>query len=138
VRGRFSDRALPDTYFNLVKEFPLTHIEGEAHLIQAQEVLDELLRQDLDGGGAAYLDALTDLVGVYEDANVPIADAPAEDVLRELIASSGLSRQDLAKAVGIASSSVSAALNGSGKLNTDQIVKLARHFNVSPSVFLPR
>ena len=129
---------LPDTYFALVRKFPLIHIEAEIHLAQAQEVLDELIQVDLDRGGQAYLEALTDLVMIYEAENEPIADAPALDVLRELIASSGLSQQKLAKAVGIAQSSISAILNGTRKLTVDQIVKLAQHFQVSPAVFLPR
>jgi HTH-type transcriptional regulator/antitoxin HigA len=131
-------RKLPGTYFKLVKEFPLAHIKDEAHLVQAQEMLDELLQQALDEGGEVYLDTLTDLVGVYEDENEPIPDAPAEDVLRELVTSSGLSQQKLAKAVGIAQSTISAVLNGTRKLTLGQVVKLSRHFNVSPAVFLPR
>ena len=131
-------RTLPNSYFELVKNFPLTHIKDENHVMQAQEVLDELLRQDLDEGGEAYLEALTDLVGVYEDENEPIPDAPAGDVLRELATSSGLSQQKLAKAVGIAQSTLSAVQNGTRKLTTDQLVRLARYFKVSPAVFLPR
>ena len=131
-------RRLPDTYFKLVKQFPLIHLKDEEDLAQAQEVLDKLLQRDLDEGGEAYLDALSDLVGVYEDENVLFPDAPARDVLRELVTSSGLSQQELAKKVGIAQSTISAVLNGNRKLTTDQLVKLAGHFKVSPAVFLPR
>jgi HTH-type transcriptional regulator/antitoxin HigA len=129
-------RALPDTYFELVKQFPLTRIKDEEHLAQAQEFLDNLLRQDLDEGGEAYLDALSDFIENYEQENEPSSDAPPEDVLRELINSSQLSQQQLSKAVGIAQSTISAVLNGSRKLTTDHIMKLARHFKVSPAVFL--
>jgi HTH-type transcriptional regulator/antitoxin HigA len=131
-------RTLPDTYFDMVKKFPLIHIKDEDHRMQAQGVLDDLLQQNLDEGGEAYLDALTDLVGVYEDENEPIPDAPAGEVLRELVNSSGLSQQKLAKAVGIAQSTISAVLNGTRKLTADQMVKLAAYFKVSPAVFLPR
>jgi HTH-type transcriptional regulator/antitoxin HigA len=130
-------RTLPDTYFELVKQFPLTRIKDEEHLAQAQEFLDNLLRQDLDEGGEAYLDALSDFIENYEAGNEPSSDAPPEDVLRELINSSKLSQQQLSKAVGIAQSTISAVLNGSRKLTTDHIMRLARHFNVSPTVFLP-
>ncbi len=106
--------------------------------MQAQTILDELLKQTLDSGSEAYLDALTDLVAVYENEYVPIADAPAGDVLRELVASSGLTQQKLAKAVGIAQSTISAVLSGNRKLTTEQMVKLAGYFKVSPAVFLPR
>ena len=56
---------LPDTYFVLVKRFPLTHIRDDDHLREAQKRIDALLEQDLDAGGEAYLDALTDLVEAY-------------------------------------------------------------------------
>ncbi len=128
---------LADTYFELVREFPLTHIKDKHHLMQSQAMLDRLLRRDLDEGGEAYLDALTDLVGVFEDENESIPDAPAGDILRELVASSGLSQQKLARAVGMAQSTISAVLNGNRKLTTGQMVKLAGHFKVSPAVFLP-
>jgi HTH-type transcriptional regulator/antitoxin HigA len=131
-------RTLPETYFDLVKQFPLTRIRDEEHLAQAQEFLDRLLRQDLDEGGDAYLDALSDFIEFFEEANEPSPDAPPEYVLRELIHSSPLSQQQLSRAVGIAQSTISALLNGSRRMTTDHIMKLARHFNVSPAVFLPR
>ncbi len=130
-------RTLPDTYFKLVKRFPLTRIKDDEHLAQAQVFLDHLLSQQLDEGGDAYLDALSDFIENYEAENEPASDAPPEDVLRELINSSKLSQQQLSKTVGIAQSTISAILNGSRKMTTDHIMKLARHFNVSPTVFLP-
>jgi HTH-type transcriptional regulator / antitoxin HigA len=96
------------------------------------------LSQELDGGGDAYLDALTDFIENYENENEPVPDAPPDDVLRELINSSKLSQHQFSKAVGIAQSTISAVLNGSRKLTTDHIMKLARHFNISPAVFLPQ
>ena len=130
-------RTLPDSYFKLVRKFPLTRIQDDEHLAEAQTFLDNLLSQELDGGGDAYLDALSDFIENYENENEPAPDAPPEDVLRELINSSKLSQHQLSKAVGIAQSTISAVLNGSRKLTTDHIMKLARHFNVSPAVFLP-
>lgn len=130
-------RNLPDSYFELVREFPLTRIQDEKHLAQAQEFLDGLLGQDLDEGGSAYLDALSDFVEKYEAEHEPSCDAAPEDVLRELICASGLSQQQLAQDVGIAQSTISAVINGGRKLTARHITKLARHFNVSPAVFLP-
>jgi hypothetical protein len=37
-------RRLPDTYFQLVKQFPLTHIRDRAHLEVAEEVIERLLK----------------------------------------------------------------------------------------------
>ena len=60
-----------DTYFALVKRHPLTSIRNEKDLDAAQAVVDALLREDLDDGGLAYLDALSDLVIVYEHEAKP-------------------------------------------------------------------
>jgi HTH-type transcriptional regulator / antitoxin HigA len=137
MAGTTSTRALPDTYFHLVRQFPLTHIRDDGHLGAAQEMIDRLLEQDLDEGEQEYLDALTDLVETYEDGHITIPDASEADVLRELIRSHGLSQMRLAKAVGIAQSTISAVLNGTRSLTKDQVVVLARFFHVSPAAFLP-
>jgi HTH-type transcriptional regulator/antitoxin HigA len=130
-------RALPDSYFKLVKQFPLTHIRDDRHLEAAQEVLDKLLTEDLDWGAQEYLDALTDLVETYEDNHVPIPDASEADVLRVLMEANQLSQQQLAKKAGIAQSTLSAVLNGSRSLTKEHVVKLAKLFRVSPAAFLP-
>ena len=129
---------VPDTYWKLVKRFPLIHIRDETHLDEALAVLDRLLRQDRDVGAQAYLDVLTDLVAAYEDEHVVTADVSEADVLRELMRSNGLSQMELAKAVGIAQSTISAVLTGARSLTKGQILKLARYFGLSPAAFLPR
>ena len=75
MAGPTSTRTLPDTYFDLVRQFPLTHIRDDGHLGAAQEMIDRLLEQDLDEGEQEYLDALTDLVAIYEQKHIVIPDA---------------------------------------------------------------
>ncbi|HWG45374.1 MAG TPA: helix-turn-helix domain-containing protein [Gemmataceae bacterium] len=128
---------MPDTYFDLVKRFPLTHLRDDHHLDAAQKILDRLLQEDLDEGAQEYLDVLTDLVEDYEEEHVPISDASEADVLRELMRSNGLSQPKLAKAAGIAQSTLSAVLNGTRSLTKNQVVKLAKFFHISPAAFLP-
>ncbi|HKI34663.1 MAG TPA: helix-turn-helix domain-containing protein [Gemmataceae bacterium] len=130
-------RTLPDTYFALVRQFPLTHVRDDDHLAEAQEVIDRLLEEDLDEGAQEYLDALTDLVETYEDEHEPIPDASEADVLRELMRSNGLSQGWLAKEVGMAQSTISAVLNGKRSLTKEQVVRLAEFFHVSAAAFLP-
>jgi HTH-type transcriptional regulator/antitoxin HigA len=131
-------QAMPDTYFDLVRRFPLIHIRDDAHLDAAQEIIDHLLQVELDRGAQEYLDVLTGLVEAYEDKHVPIRDASEADVLRELMNANRLSQPKLARAVGIAQSTISAVLNGSRSLTKDQVITLARHFGVAPGAFLPR
>jgi HTH-type transcriptional regulator/antitoxin HigA len=128
---------MPATYFKLVKQFPLTHIRDDAHLDDAQKVIDRVLQEHLDEGAQEYLDALTDLVETYENVHHSIPDASEADVLRELMGSRKLSEQQLAKRVKIAQSTISSVLKGSRKLTRNQIVALAKFFQVPSAVFLP-
>ena len=130
-------RTLPDSYFKLVRRFPLTHIRDDDHLCAAQAVIDQLLQQDLDEGGQEYLAALTDLVETYEDDHESIPDASEADVLRELMRSHGLTQGRLAKEVRIAQSTLSEVLSGARSLTKGQVLRLARFFGVSPAAFLP-
>lgn len=130
-------RILLDSYFKLVGRFPLSHIRDEDHLAAAQAMIDQLLQDDLDMGAQEYLDALTDLVEVYEVEHEAIPDASEAEVLHELMRSNRLSQARLAQEVGIAQSTISAVLNGARSLTKGQVVRLARFFHVSPAVFLP-
>jgi HTH-type transcriptional regulator/antitoxin HigA len=134
---RTTPRTAPDTYFEQIKRFPLAHIRDDHHLKGALKVIELLLREDLDAGEQMYLDALTDLVETYEAEHYPMPDAPEADVLRELMAANRLSQPALAKVVGIAQSTLSAVLNGQRTLTKTHVIALAKHFGVSPAVFLP-
>ena len=129
--------AMPDSYFELVKRFPLTHIRSLRHLGQATALVDELLQKRLDRGAQEYLDALSDLIATYEDEHAPIPDASESDVLRELMRSSGRTQTALSRAVGIAQSTLSAILAGEREMTKSHMIALAKFFNVPPSVFLP-
>jgi len=130
-------KKLPDTYFELVQVFPLTHIRDEDHLDTAQRVIDDLLQRDLDKAEQEYLDALTDLVETHEDENELFAHASEAGVLRELMTSNDLSQQKLAKESRISQSTISAVLNGARSLTKNQVIALASYFRVAPGAFLP-
>jgi len=134
---RAKPRPIGDTYFKLVREFPLVPIRDDEHLEQAIAVINRLLTQERDDDEEAYLNVLTDLVEAYEDEHVPIGDASEADVLRELMRANGLSQSALAKRVGIQQSTISAVLSGKRSLTRDHITKLADYFQVEPTAFLP-
>ena len=137
MAARILRKKLPDTYFHLVRAFPLIHIRDAEHLADAQRVIDGLLQRKLDAGASEYLDALTDLVESYENEHEHFEDVSEADVLRELMRSHNLTQQLLAKATGIAQSSISAVLNGDRSLTKQQVIALAKYFGVSPAAFLP-
>lgn len=127
----------PDTYFALVKQFPLVHIRDNAHLENALELIDSLQRTALDDGQEAYLDVLTDLVEAHEENRIQIRDASEADVLQELMNANGLNQLTLAKLVRISQSTISAVLTGNRSLTKSQVELFARRFKVSPAVFFP-
>ena len=126
-----------DTYLELVKEFRLVHIKDDAEMRAAHAMINRLLQEDLDASGQMYLDALTDLVEIYEDEHHQIPDASEADVLRELMSSNRLTQQKLAAEVGIAQSTISAVLSGARSLTLDQMIALGEFFHISAAVFLP-
>lgn len=131
-------RPMPDTYFRLIRRFPLAHLRNEEELDAATALMHELSARELDAGEAAYFEILCDLVGAYEDEHHPIPDASETEVLRYLMDTKPISQSELADTVGIARSTVSAVLSGSRSLTRQQVQKLAAFFQVSPAVFLPR
>ena len=134
---RVTNQAIPDTYLELVKTFPLRSIRTEDELDAATAFLNTLLRQNLDEGGEQYLAALTDLIELYEASAHPIPDASEADMLRLLMESNSMSQSELARKTGIAQSTISAVLNGTRTLTREHIVALSKLFCVSPAAFLP-
>lgn len=130
-------QTLPNTYFDLVKEFPLTHIKDDSHLDAAQAMIDRLLEEHLDKGAQEYLEALTDLVETYEEEHIEIPDASEADLLRELMRANGLSQARLSKAVGISQSTLSAVLNERRTLTKEQVIEPSQFFNACQTGFLP-
>src|SRR6266481_4320326 len=87
-----------DSYLELVLAFPLASLGSDSHLTQAQKVMDQLLAKGkLDDGEATYLDALSDLVAIYEDKHHAIEPASDADMLRHLMNAKGISQIQLSR-----------------------------------------
>jgi len=127
-----------DTYFALVKQHPLTSIRSESELDAAQSVLDDLLRQDLDDGGLAYLDALSDLVIMYEREQHTIAPLPPHELLVHMLDERGMSQADVVRATGLAKATVSDLVTGKRAFTVDQMQIVAKMFGLPGTVFMPR
>ena len=124
-----------DSYLELILAFPLASLRCDEHLHEAQQVMDGLLAKGaLDEGEETYLDALSDLVGVYEDEHHAIEPASDADMLRHLLAAKGVTQTQLSKAVGIAKSTISEVLAGKKPFSRQMIRKLAEFFKVDVSV----
>ena len=129
---------LPDTYFEWVRRHPLRSIQTDTDLDAAQAVLDELLRTDLDAGGLAYLDALSDLVLLYERERHPVPPLAPHELLAYLLDERGMSQADLVRRTGIAKATVSDLASGKRAFTVDQMHRVAGVFKVPATVFLPK
>src|SRR5438309_11620 len=100
---------LPASYMALIRRFPLRPIRSEAELDRATALMNLLLdRDDLDTAEADYLDVLSDLMERYEDQHHPIEDVAEPEMVRFLIDQRGVKQAEVARATGIAESTVSA------------------------------
>jgi HTH-type transcriptional regulator/antitoxin HigA len=126
-----------DRYLDLVRAFPLRPIRGEDELDAAIAVVNSLV--DLDKRTPDeddYLDVLSDLVEKYEAKHHPIPSASGVDMLRYLIEIRETTQAALADASGIATSTISSILSGKRAMSRRHIEALARHFKVSPALFI--
>ena len=124
-----------DSYLELILAFPLSSIRSDEHLDEAQKVMDRLpAEKELDDGEDTYLDALSDLVGVYEDEHHAIKPASDADMLRHLLDSKGITQALLSQKAGIAKSTISEVLAGKKSLTRQMIRKLAAFFKVDVRV----
>jgi HTH-type transcriptional regulator/antitoxin HigA len=128
---------MPDSYFKLVRRFPLTRIANDDDLAGALAVVDDLLAREPDAGAEAYLGALSALIHVYESEHHPIPDTTPAEVLRELADANGLTGAAIAHRTGIVASTVSALMSGKRRPTPEQMTALAALFGVSPAAFLP-
>ena len=124
-----------DTYLELVLAFPLASIRSDEHLAAAQDAMDRLLAKgELDDGEEMYLDALSDLVGAYEDEHYPIAPASDADMLCHLMEAKGTTQAELSRGTKIAKSTISEVLAGRKRFSRQMIHRFAEYFEVDVTV----
>lgn len=127
---------LQDGYLELIRQLPLRPIRSDDELDEAIRVVDSLVgRPALTPEEQDYLHVLSDLVERYEADAHPMGPLPDADMLHHLIEAKGVPQTEVARATGIADSTISEVLSGKRSLNRTHIGKLARYFNVSPGVF---
>jgi HTH-type transcriptional regulator/antitoxin HigA len=131
-------RSVQDTYLQLIRQFPLRPIRNEAELDEATTVLNGLLDRDrLDAGEQDYLDVLGDQIERYEDQAhaIDTSDLTDAEMLADLMEAKGVKQAEVARATGIAVSTISEVLAGKRRLSRGHIGKLAAYFHVGVAVF---
>jgi antitoxin component HigA of HigAB toxin-antitoxin module len=134
--SRFKD--VPKTFNELNDLHALRPIQDEVDLDNAMELLDKLavLRKPTKDQGD-YLETLTTLVEKYEADNDPIEtdDLSVVEILKSLMEGRDMSASDLGRVLGSRELG-SVILRGERQLSKAHIMKLAKHFSVSPALFL--
>lgn len=82
-----------------------------------------------------FLDKLSTLVEQYEEANHPIEPASDAAVLESLLRDRNQTQRDVARATGIAYSTLSCVLHGKRQFTRDHVRAICKHFKISPTVF---
>ena len=119
--------------------------QGAPHLIRSDKELEQytaaLFELTAKARPTRYeeeaIELLSLLIDRYESRRYPIPDVGPVEMLRHLLAHSGLAQKDLAEDLG-SESTVSLVLSGARQLTRDQIAKLSKRFGLSPAVFFPR
>jgi HTH-type transcriptional regulator/antitoxin HigA len=132
-------RPSPD-YLALVDALPLRPLRDERDYDAAAAVLDGLAVRpegSLSAGEQDYFETLTMLVEAYdrEHEEIERADREPLSMLKYLLQESGMTQADLGRLLGNRALA-SLILNGHRQLSKSHIRKLARHFKVSPALFL--
>jgi HTH-type transcriptional regulator/antitoxin HigA len=81
-----------------------------------------------------YLDALSDLVGAYEDDHHAIEPASDADMLHHLLEAKGVTPAQLSRDTLIPKSTISEVLAGKKPFSRQMMRKLADYFKVDVSV----
>jgi HTH-type transcriptional regulator / antitoxin HigA len=83
-----------------------------------------------------YFELLSHLVADYDAAEVKWPKAKASGVLAHLMAERGMSAAALSRVLGTSRNLGGMILRGERRLTLDHVTRLAKHFHVSPALFL--
>ena len=130
-----------DSYFRLIREFPLRPLRREADIEAANRVALKLVasvpEEEMDSGARDYLDALSVLI---QDAEREMTAALARKVgavelLKHLMEERGMSVSDLGRVIG-SQPAASLVLADKRSVSRPQMRKLAEYFGLSPAAFM--
>ncbi len=128
---------MPKTRAGLDRMYPLRSIHDSVGLANASEVIRALAGFPLNKDQEAYLEALSDLVGAYEDTHYSkdLSHVTPLQALQYLMEQNQISTSDLGELLGNRSLG-SKLLRGERELSKAHIRKLADHFKVSTDLFI--
>ena len=123
-------------YLGLIRAFPLRPIRSESALDRAEAMLHQLLdTRTLSAPERDYLEVLGNLIEEYEGEAHPI-DLPPHQMLAMSIESKGVTQTEVARATGIAVSTISELIAQKREFNRAHIEKLCAYFGLDPKAFV--
>lgn len=132
-------RPLPVRFEQLVRMMPPQAVQDDVQYENTLEVIDRLMAvSKLTQGQQLYLETLVQLLQVYEAEHHAIDTSTLSglDSLKHLLHENEMNAADLARLLGVPSSTGSKILRGERPLTVDHIRRLAERFKVRPGLFL--
>lgn len=130
--------AEPDTYFALVREFPLKPVRTSAEYETAVDFLGkiELAGRTRDPGGEDYAAALTEMIRAYDSRQEKLdTSLHGLDALKFLMHTAGLNVSAVGKIIG-SQGTASDVLAGKRGISKGIAQKLGNHFKLDYRLFL--
>lgn len=115
---------------------PIRTEEEYDRTVSLMNYLLDMVGDQEDHALSGLLDLVSELVADYDTNHFAIEASEPKEVLRYLIELRSLRQGDLAEIV--PQSNLSAILSGKRKISATLAGKLAKFFNISPAVFVPR
>jgi len=132
-------RTVTDSYFDLIREFPLRRIKTASEHQQATKLLLRLWSLPTDQGTLEYLDVLVDLIVDFEKRSgwvVDTSDVSAADLVRHRLEAREMSVSALARQIGVSQSNLSDMLSGKRGWSKTAIRGISEFFNIRAERFL--
>jgi antitoxin component HigA of HigAB toxin-antitoxin module len=133
-------RKIKDSYFELVRDFPLRKISDADEHRQALAVVARFAgREEIDEGVVDYLGVLTDLIAEYEKGaghTIDTSNLTPAQLVRHLMDENDLTVTGLARQIGVGQSNLSEMLSGKREWSKTAIRGLCQRFSLNPMLFL--
>jgi HTH-type transcriptional regulator / antitoxin HigA len=131
--------SLPRTLHELVRLLPPMAIRDDVAHENAVEMIDRLMQVSrLSQDQSNYLETLIELVEAYEAKRraTDVSNLTGLQMLKHVLAESGLSASDLARLLAVHPTMGSKILSAERRLTWDHAKILGGHFKVEPAMFM--
>jgi len=134
---RNARRREPDSYMDLIHQFPLKTLRNDDDHRQAVEIIEKLMGGAIDSGAGDYLDMLILIVNKYEDEHHTPRGShlTPQQALRAIMHANNMTQAEMGRVIG-SESAVSMFLKGERELSKNHIKALVARFRVDAALFL--